>query len=117
MIYKAKISGERLQDHWSSGIFFLQAKYLTKKTVAGSVDAIRSLDESLVQLAVSTTKHTPIGGKVQIGGKVSSVECRTHNRKEAGSNLTRGMVLNKTLHLHCPVLVNPGKRPDMTEKC
>ena len=41
-------------------IFLLQAKYLTKKTVAGSVDAIRSLDESLVQLAVSTTKYIKI---------------------------------------------------------
>ena len=34
-----------------------QAKYLTKKTVAGSVDAIKSLDESLVQLAVSEARQ------------------------------------------------------------
>lgn len=34
-------------------LFFSQAKYLTKKTQAGSVDAIRLLDELLLQLVVS----------------------------------------------------------------
>lgn len=34
-------------------ISYLKAKYLTKKTQAGSVEAIRLLDELLVQLVVS----------------------------------------------------------------
>ena len=32
---------------------YFQAKYLTKKTTAGSVEAVKSLDDILVQLAVS----------------------------------------------------------------
>ena len=28
VLYLAKISGERLQDHWSSGFFFLPSMYL-----------------------------------------------------------------------------------------
>lgn len=34
-------------------VFFPQAKYLTKKAQAGSVDAIHVLDELLLQLVVS----------------------------------------------------------------
>jgi len=34
-------------------LFIFQAKYLTKKTQAGSVEAIRLLDELLLQLVVS----------------------------------------------------------------
>ena len=32
-----------------------QAKYLTRNTVAGSVDAVKSLDDYIMQLAVSGT--------------------------------------------------------------
>ena len=33
--------------------FYLQAKYLTRNIQAGSVDAIKQLDDALVQLGVS----------------------------------------------------------------
>ena len=31
----------------------MQAKYLTKKTAAGSIEAVKALDDKLIQLAVS----------------------------------------------------------------
>ncbi len=34
--------------------YFPQAKYLTKKTAAGSIEAIKNLDDCLIQLAVSS---------------------------------------------------------------
>lgn len=39
---------------------YVKAKYLTKKTQAGSVDAIRLLDELLVQLVVSISQSSYI---------------------------------------------------------
>ncbi|XP_060578948.1 DNA polymerase delta subunit 2-like [Ruditapes philippinarum] len=48
------IAGNSLSKDTQSKDSLTKAKYLTKKTVAGSVDAIKSLDDSLVQLAGST---------------------------------------------------------------
>ena len=44
VLYKAMISGERLQDHWSSGIIFSSVSVATFwEIVAHSVDHIFSL--------------------------------------------------------------------------
>ncbi|XP_053393610.1 DNA polymerase delta subunit 2-like [Mercenaria mercenaria] len=48
------IAGNSLSKDTQTKDSLTKAKYLTKKTVAGSVDAIKSLDDSLVQLAGST---------------------------------------------------------------
>lgn len=47
------IAGNSLSKDTQDKDSLNKAKYLTKKTVAGSVDAIRSLDDSLVQLTAS----------------------------------------------------------------
>lgn len=48
------IAGNSLSKDTQTKDSLTKAKYLTKKTVAGSVDAIKSLDDTLVQLAAST---------------------------------------------------------------
>ncbi|KAL4239352.1 DNA polymerase delta subunit 2 [Mactra antiquata] len=47
-------AGNSLSKDTQSKDSLTKAKYLTKKTVAGSVDAIKSLDDCLVQLAASS---------------------------------------------------------------
>ena len=39
VLYLAKISGERLQDHWSSGLFFVSTDFYCNKL--GSEDDIK----------------------------------------------------------------------------
>ena len=38
-------------------IFFFQAKYLAKKSSAGSVEAMKSLDDIMFQLSVSKNRN------------------------------------------------------------
>ncbi|WAQ97312.1 DPOD2-like protein [Mya arenaria] len=48
------VAGNSLSKETQNKDTLTKAKYLTKKTVAGSVEAIKSLDDCLVQLAAST---------------------------------------------------------------
>ena len=37
LLYKAKISGERLQDHWSSGLFLICIDFTAKYKINGRI--------------------------------------------------------------------------------
>lgn len=47
------LAGNAISEHTRDREALSRAKYLTKRTVAGSVEAVRALDDLLAQLAVS----------------------------------------------------------------
>ena len=70
MLYLDKISGERLQDHWSSGLIFWFTSFLYKVSIQGGINIAISRFLSIRRVLMETTAYEWISLSIWLFGSM-----------------------------------------------